>query len=140
MNNTQKNVFFSFANTITTTQYNEDEKPRHGWMGVRFQLNPNETPNDVILDIRLHENDARLQQETVGVLGVNLMYASFYYHNSPEKFIKSLYDNLSRKQVEIDMVQMNGLKFDKVDLYNFFMQEFDRTFGSRNRALHNTRF
>ena len=110
-----KKCFFSFANTITTTQYNEDEKPGHGWMGVRFNLNRNETPNDVILHIRLHENDARLQQETVGVLGVNLMYASFYYHNSPEKFIKSLYDNLSRKQVEIDMVQMNGLKFDKVD-------------------------
>jgi len=107
--------FFSFANTITTTQYNEDENPGHGWMGVRFQLSPNEEPNDVILHIRLHEHDARLQQETVGFLGVNLLYASFYHHNSPEKFIQSLYNNLNRKKVEIDLLKMNGKKFKTVD-------------------------
>lgn len=107
--------FFSFANTITTTKYNDDQEPGHGWMGVRFQLKADEEPNDVIIHIRLHELEAKLQQETVGVLGVNLLYASFYYQESPEKFIESLYDNLNRKQVEIDMVQMNGEKFESVD-------------------------
>jgi len=107
--------FFSFANTITTTKYNDDQEPGHGWMGVRFQLKADEEPNDVIIHIRLHELEAKLQQETVGVLGVNLLYASFYYQESPEKFIQSLYDNLNRKQVEIDMVQMNGEKFESVD-------------------------
>ena len=107
--------FFSFANTITTTKYNEDQHPGHGWMGVRFQLNPDDDPNDVIIHIRLHEHEARLQQETVGILGVNLMYACFYYNDSPEKFIKSLYDNLTRKQIEIDMVQMNGKNFQHID-------------------------
>jgi len=107
--------FFSFANTITTTKYNEDQHPGHGWMGVRFQLNADDDPNDVIIHIRLHEHEARLQQETVGVLGVNLMYACFYYNDSPEEFIKSLYDNLTRKQIEIDMVQMNGKNFQHID-------------------------
>ena len=107
--------FFSFANTITTTKYNDDQEPGHGWMGVRFQVKANEEPNDVIIHIRLHELEAKLQQETVGILGVNLIYASFYCQDSPEKFIKSLYDNLNRKQVEIDMVQMNGKKFEAVD-------------------------
>ncbi len=107
--------FFSFANTITTTKYNDDQEPGHGWMGVRFQLQANEEPNDVIIHIRLHELEAKLQQETVGILGVNLIYASFYCQDSPEQFIKSLYDNLNRKQVEIDMVQMNGKKFESVD-------------------------
>ena len=107
--------FFSFANTITTTKYNEDQHPGHGWMGVRFQLNADDDPNDVIIHIRLHEHEARLQQETVGILGVNLMYACFYYNDSPEKFIKSLYDNLTRKQIEIDMVQMNGKNFQHID-------------------------
>ncbi len=106
--------FFSFANTITTTKY-EDQQPGHGWMGVRFQLTSSEQPNDVIIHIRLHEHEARQQQETVGILGVNLMYACFYCHKSPEKFIQSLYDNLSRKQVEIDMVQMNGENFQNID-------------------------
>ena len=108
-------IFFSFADTIATTKYNENLKPGHGWMGVRFQLNSNHKPNDVIIHIRLHEHEARLQQETVGILGVNLMYACFYYASEPEKFIQSLYDNLHRKQVEIDMVQMNGEKFNNID-------------------------
>ena len=108
-------LFFSFADTITTTKYNDDLKPGHGWMGARFQLSPEEEPNDVIIHIRLHDHEAKLQQETVGVLGVNLMYACFYHNNGPEKFIQSLYDNLNRKQVEIDMVKMNGEKFEHVD-------------------------
>jgi len=107
--------FFSFANTISTTKYHEDQDPGHGWMGVRFQLSPNDKPNDVIIHIRLHENKAKLQQETVGILGVNLIYACFYHNHSTENFIKSLYDNLSRKQVEIDMVQMNGHSFQHID-------------------------
>ena len=107
--------FFSFANTVATTKYNDESNPGHGWVGVRFQLHANEKPNDVIIHIRLHDNDAKLQQETIGLLGVNLMYACFYYHNWPNKFIQSLYDNLNRKQIEIDMVQMNGEKFKHVD-------------------------
>jgi len=106
--------FFSFANTITTTKYNEDMIPGHGWMGVRFQSNSKQEPNEVILHIRLHENKAKLQQETVGILGVNLMYACFNYQK-PEEFIKSLYDNLNRKQVEIDMVQMHKEQFNHID-------------------------
>ena len=43
------------------------------------------------------------------------MYACFFLHFSPEEFIKSLYHNLSRKQVEIDMVQMNGDNFKHID-------------------------
>jgi len=100
---------------VATTKYNEEEKPGHGWIGVRFQLNPDEKPNDVIIHIRLHEHDAKLQQETVGVLGVNLIYACFYYHSQPHEFIQSLYDNLNRKQVEVDMVHMNGSKFEQLD-------------------------
>ena len=107
--------FFSFANTVATTKYNENHEPGHGWIGVRFQLNPDENPNDVIIHIRLHEHDAKLQQETVGILGVNLLYACFYHNTEPAEFIQSLYDNLTRKQIEIDMVHMNGSKFQNLD-------------------------
>lgn len=106
--------FFSFANTVTTTKYN-DLNPGHGWVGMRFQLNPNEESNDVIIHIRLHEHEARLQQETVGILGANLMYACFHHYDSPDTFIQSLYDNLSRKQIEIDMVKMDGHIFQDID-------------------------
>ncbi len=109
-----KKLFFSFANTVATTKY-DDMQPGHGWVGVRFQLKECKMPNDVIIHIRLHENDAKLQQETIGILGVNLLYACFNYNETPEKFIKSLYDNLTRKQMEIDMVHMNGAKFEGID-------------------------
>ena len=107
--------FFSFANTVATTKYNDNHEPGHGWIGVRFQLHPDEEPNDVIIHIRLHEHDAKLQQETVGILGVNLLYACFYHNMDPKEFIQSLYDNLTRKQIEIDMVHMNGSKFQNLD-------------------------
>ena len=109
-----KKLFFSFANTVATTKY-DDMQPGHGWIGVRFQLNECKMPNDVIIHIRLHENDAKLQQETIGILGVNLLYACFNYNENPEEFIKSLYDNLTRKQMEIDMVHMNGAEFEDID-------------------------
>ena len=43
------------------------------------------------------------------------MYACFHHYDSPDTFIKSLYDNLSRKQIEIDMVKMNGHIFQEID-------------------------
>ena len=63
--------FFAYANTISALNFNKDNKA-HGWMGMRFQLTSRSEPNDVIIHIRLFENDNLLQQRTLGVLGVNL--------------------------------------------------------------------
>ena len=46
-------------------------------MGIKFQVEPDEEYNEIILHIRFRENDARLQQETLGILGVNLIYGAF---------------------------------------------------------------
>ncbi len=35
------------------------------------KIEPNEDYNDIILHIRFKETDVRLQQETLGILGVN---------------------------------------------------------------------
>ena len=69
----------------------------------------------MVIHVRLHENDALLQQATIGVLGVNLIYACFYLYKNPEEFLLSLYDNLGRDQVEIDMIMMDGPEFEEVD-------------------------
>jgi hypothetical protein len=106
--------FFAFANTIATINFSKTIKG-HGWMGIKFQLEPNGAENEVVIHVKLHENDAKLQQETVGILGVNLMYGCMYLHNKPKELIKSLYDNLTRDQIEIDMIQMNGPGFKDVD-------------------------
>ena len=106
--------FFAFANTVETINYKKNNKG-HGWIGVRFQHKPNSAPNDVLLHIILHENDTFLQQGTLGILGINLIFACFFYNTDSDDFLVSLMDNLSTSRVEINMVSMTGPVFKKVD-------------------------
>jgi hypothetical protein len=107
-------TFFAFSDTISALNYNKTNSG-HGWMGVRFQLEPNGAFNDVIIHVKLLDNDNNLQQQAVGILGVNLMYACFYYNEIPPIFLLSLMDNLSRDSVQIDMIRFEGPNFIKVD-------------------------
>ena len=106
--------FFTFANTVTTIDYAKLNLG-HRWLGMRFQRHANEDPSDIILHIRLLDNEASVQQEKLGDLGVNLIYGCFYLHDNPKELLKSLYDNLSRDHIEIDMINFEGPAFKKVD-------------------------
>jgi hypothetical protein len=106
--------FFAFANTMTTINH-ERTLQGHGWMGIRFQLDPNKAANNVIIHVRLNDADSKLQQETIGILGTNLVYACFFNQSDPRDLLKSLYDNLSRDNIEIDMIKMTGPDFKNVD-------------------------
>ena len=107
-------LFFSYANTVTTIDFAKKFKG-HGWVGVKFQLDPLEDYNEIILHVRFKENDARLQQETLGKLGVNLIYGGFYMHDDPKELLKSLYDNIDLDQIEVDMINFSGPRFAYVD-------------------------
>jgi hypothetical protein len=107
-------LFFSYANTVTTIDFAKKFKG-HGWVGIRFQLDPLEDYNEIIVHIRFKEIDARLQQETLGSLGVNLIYGAFYLNDNPKELVKSLYDNLSSDLLEIDMINFSGPRFMYVD-------------------------
>jgi hypothetical protein len=107
-------TFFSFSDTVSALNYHKTNDA-HGWMGVRFQLTPNGEYNDVVLHVKLLDNDNNLQQQAVGVLGVNLMYACFYYHENPPVFLLSLMDDLSKDRIQIDMIRFEGPDFSKVD-------------------------
>ena len=48
--------------------------------------------NDIILHVRFKENNAQQQQETLGVLGTNLIHSAFFYNQTPKKIIKSNID------------------------------------------------
>ena len=106
--------YFTFANTLATINYSKTVKG-HGWMGCRFQTKPNKGYNEVIFHVRLNDNDAKLQQETIGIMGTNLIYGCFNYYNKPKTLIQSIYDNLSRDNVEMDMIHMEGPDFEDVD-------------------------
>ena len=106
--------FFAFANTVTILNFKKDNEA-HGWIGVRFQIRPGSRPNDVVLHVRLLENDSLLQQKTLGILGVNLIYACYYNYQYPNSFLKSLLESISEDRIEIDMIRMNGPELDYVD-------------------------
>jgi hypothetical protein len=40
-----------------------------------------------LLFIRFKETDVRLQQETLGILGVNLIYGAYYKYNDPKRLL-----------------------------------------------------
>lgn len=107
-------TFFAFSGTFSTLNYHKTNEG-HGWMGVRFQLEPDGDFHDVVLHVKLLDNDNNLQQQAVGILGVNLMYACFFYHEVPPVFLISLMDNLSKDRLQIDMIRFEGPKFNKVD-------------------------
>jgi hypothetical protein len=107
-------LFFSYANTVSTIDFAKQFKG-HGWVGIRFQIEPEEEYNEIILHIRFKETDVRLQQETLGILGVNLIYGAFYKYNDPKRLLRYLYDHLDKDQLEIDTINFSGLRFAEVD-------------------------
>ncbi|MGB2231316.1 MAG: TonB-dependent receptor [Flavobacteriaceae bacterium] len=107
-------LFFSYANTVTTIDFAKKFKG-HGWVGLKYQLEPEGDYNEIILHVRFKENDARLQQETLGILGTNLIYGAFYKYNVPKKLLRYLYDHLDKDQIEIDTINFSGPAFENVD-------------------------
>jgi len=107
-------TFFAFSGTFSTLNYHKTNEG-HGWMGVRFQLEPKGDFHDVVIHVKLLDNETNLQQQAVGTLGVNLIYACFFYHEVPSVFLLSLMDDLSRDRIQIDMVRFEGSHFKKVD-------------------------
>jgi hypothetical protein len=106
--------YFSYAATVSAKSYNRDNEC-HAWCGVRLQMYPGAEPSDVIVHVRMLENTAELQQNTLGILGVNLIYGAYFYFEEPRKIIDSLTDNLDRSSIEIDSIDFSGPYFDDLD-------------------------
>ncbi|MFC2102171.1 TonB-dependent receptor [Bacteroidota bacterium] len=106
--------YFAFANTVSTLNFTKDNYS-HGWMGLRFQKEPGGEPNEVIFHVKLLERDTLLQQQTLGVLGVNLIYACYHYLSNPVEFIQSIMDNISKDRIDVTMMRMHGPDLDYVD-------------------------
>lgn len=107
-------IFFTYANTVTTIDFVKKFKG-HGWVGIKFQLDPLEDYNEIVLHFRFKQNNSQLQQESLGKLGVNLIYGAFYLHDRPKELLKSFYDNIEKDTIEIDMVNFSGARFMYVD-------------------------
>jgi len=105
--------FFAFASTVATSA--DPKKQSHGWVGLRFQNKPRGPYNDIILHVRMKDRQRLLQQETLGILGVNLCYSAFYFLNNGPEFISQIVDNIKDDSLVIDMIQTTGPDVEKFD-------------------------
>jgi hypothetical protein len=107
-------AFFAFADTVAARNY-QGTNECHGWMGVKFQTHPRDEDSQIIIHVRMLDHENSLQQEALGIVGVNLLYAAFFLHHKPHLMLESLLDNLTTDRLEIDMVEFSGIEFRHVD-------------------------
>jgi hypothetical protein len=106
--------FFAFANTVTAKSYSRQDEA-HGWMGIRFQAEPQAPPSQVMIHIHMLDKENVQEQEALGVIGVNLVHAALYHFRSPDVLISRLLDNLTRERIEVDLIKCDGPAFAAVD-------------------------
>ncbi|MEY2878872.1 MAG: hypothetical protein RLZZ15_1252 [Verrucomicrobiota bacterium] len=109
-----RTTFFAFADTVATKNF-KGTNEAHGWMGIRFQTTPGGAPSEIVLHVRMWDKDALLQQQALGIIGVNVIYGAFHYHADPKKLIESLADNVGADRIEVDMLKFSGPAFAGVD-------------------------
>src|SRR5258708_1688130 len=110
----ESTAFFAFANTVAARNY-QGTNECHGWMGVKFQAHPRDEKSQIIIHVGMLDRENDLQQETLGIVGVNLLYAAFFLHHKPEMILESLLDSLTTQRLEIDMIELSGIEFRHVD-------------------------
>lgn len=107
-------AFFAFADTVSARNYHGTNEC-HGWLGIRFQTEPHAAPSDIIIHVRMLDNENALQQEALGIIGVNLVYGAFHLSHNPDLLVKSLLDNLTTDRIEVDMIELKGDAFLHID-------------------------
>jgi hypothetical protein len=63
----------------------------------------------------MRDENAESQQIALGLFGVNLIYAGFYYIENTKKIMESLTDGMALGQIEIDSIDFNGPYFEEID-------------------------
>jgi hypothetical protein len=106
--------FFVFADTVATGN-RQGTNEAHGWLGIRFQAAPMSEPNEIILHVRMWDKDPVLQQQALGIVGVNLIYGALYLRSDPRTLIESLQDDLGIDRIEVDMLHFSGPCFEAID-------------------------
>ena len=127
-----RTAFFVFADTVAAKSYKGNNEC-HGWMGIRFEPEPGAAPSEIIIHVRMWDRDNVLQQQALGIVGVNLIYGAFYYRDDPSKLIASLVDNVGADRIEVDMLKFSGPLFEQVD--NRLMSLHLVRFGLTNAVL-----
>jgi len=106
--------FFCFVDTVSARNF-AGTNDSHGWIGLRFQLQSGGPPNDVFLHINMRDPSNAFQQQAIGILGVNLIYAAFYEGRTKESFLEGVAQDVVAERIEIDHVDLRGPAFESWD-------------------------
>lgn len=106
--------FFAYAATAAAKSFKGDNEC-HAWCGVRIQMYPDAPPCDIIIHVRMHDKTVELQQDALGVVGVNLIYGAYYYFDDAKRIIDTLTENLEQDRIEVDSIEFNGDYFEDID-------------------------
>jgi hypothetical protein len=109
-----ESTFFAFANTVAARSFSRNDDGQ-GWLGIRFQTTPHGAPSQIVIHVHLQGKESVQDQETLGILGVNLIYGALYHHANPVHLMESLMDGWYSALVEIDMIEFSGPAFAGVD-------------------------
>lgn len=110
-----KSRFFSFANTVSARNY-KGTNICHGWLGIRYQTEYTAETNCILIHVNMLDETHIRQQHALGVLGINLIYGSYFYLDDHEYLLKSLFDQLRLDRIEVDFIEVSGPDFSSVDL------------------------
>jgi hypothetical protein len=106
--------FFAFADTVAALNFKKTNEA-HGWMGVRFQDAPGAPTSEVLIHVRMLDPQNLLQQDALGIMGVNLLYACLFLYQDPKAFTRSLLDHLDNSRIEVNFIRFQGSVFSGVD-------------------------
>ena len=106
--------YFAYGATVAAKSFKGDNEC-HAWCGIRVQMYPAAAPSDIIVHVRMCDYSAERQQQALGVFGVNLIYAAYYYFEDANTIIDSLTDNLEQGRIEVDSIEFYGPYFEEVD-------------------------
>jgi len=102
--------FFSFVDTVSARNF-AGTNDSHGWVGLRFQMQARRPAQRVPGCTLICAILQCLQQEAIGILGVNLIYAAFYQLQTKESFLEGLAQDVVKERIEIDFVDFRGPVF-----------------------------
>jgi hypothetical protein len=106
--------FFAFANTVAARSFTRRDDS-NGWLGIKFQSAPRAEPSQVMIHVRLLDEENLREQEALGIIGVNLIYGALVHFENPRYMITSLLDQLTKSRIDVDMIKFSGPAFAKVD-------------------------
>ncbi len=109
-----ESTFFAFANTVAARSFTRHQNGQ-GWLGILFQHEPGAGPSRIDIHANLLGKKSLQDQESLGILGLNLIHAALNHYNDPDTVLNSLMDDLYPELVEIDMIDFSGPAFSRVD-------------------------